>query len=268
MSSEIARIWRELVSGTGDFVRSAGMTDVVLGLSGGVDSALVAAIACEALGAEHVTGVRMPSPHSSDHSLKDAEDLARNLDMKMLTIPIESAMKNFNAMLEPHLAGEDGLLPGLVEENLQARIRGVLLMAFSNARNAMLLTTGNRSELAVGYCTLYGDMCGGLAVIGDVPKTLVYEVCLWLNGQKGEIIPHNTLVKAPSAELRPGQTDQDSLPPYEVLDAILEALLDRGLSPSAVVAEGYEANTVEQVAALVARSAFKRRQAAPVLKVR
>lgn len=262
-----SEIWRALVMGTRDFLRRAGMADAVVGLSGGVDSALVAAIACEALGADHVIGVLMPSPYSSGHSLTDAHDLARNLGMKTRVIPIEPAMKAFAAMLEPALAGPEGGLPGIVEENLQARIRGNILMAFSNRLGAMVLTTGNKSELSVGYCTLYGDMCGGLAVIGDLPKTGVYRVCRWLNAERGTVIPGNVLVKAPSAELRPGQTDQDSLPPYDELDAILEAMLEGRRSMTDMTAMGRDPAALRLTAGLVARSEFKRHQAAPVLKI-
>jgi NAD+ synthase/NAD+ synthase (glutamine-hydrolysing) len=258
-------IWDALVLGTRDYVRKCGFKSVVLGLSGGVDSALTAAIAAEAVGADHVLGVLMPSPYSSQGSVDDALELAKQLGIETQTLPIESAMKAMDLTLEPAFHGVER---DVTEENIQARIRGNLLMALSNKRGALLLTTGNKSELAVGYCTLYGDMSGGLAVIADVPKTMVYRVARWLNATRGRaIIPENTLTKAPSAELRPNQTDQDSLPPYDVLDAILERHVERHQTADEIIADGFEPATVRRVLGLVRRAEFKRKQAAPGLKV-
>lgn len=253
-----------LVLGIRDYMAKTGFRRAVLGLSGGVDSALVAALACAAAGSENVTGLIMPSPWSSDHSVRDALELARNLNFRTITVPLLPAMDAFTAMLAPQFAE---VAPDVTEENIQARIRGLLLMAHSNKFGALLLNTGNKSELSVGYCTLYGDMCGALAVIGDVKKTDVYRICRCINAQQHGVIPENILNKAPSAELRPGQTDQDSLPPYDVLDAVLEMLLDRRLSVARICAAGYDEALVRKIASLVARSEFKRRQAPPVLRV-
>ncbi len=260
-----AEIWDALVLGTRDYVRKCGFRSVVLGLSGGVDSALTAAIAADAVGADKVLGVLMPSPYSSRGSVDDALELARQLGIETQTLPIEAAMQAMEATLEPSFRG---LERDVTEENIQARIRGNLLMALSNKRGALLLTTGNKSELAVGYCTLYGDMSGGLAVIADVPKTMVYRIARWLNATRGRaIVPENTLTKAPSAELRPNQTDQDSLPPYDVLDAILERHVEHHQPADEIVAAGFEPATVKKVLSLVRRAEFKRKQAAPGLKV-
>src|SRR5262249_42559222 len=260
-----SEVWRALVLGTRDYARKCGFSDVVLGLSGGIDSALTAAIAAAAVGPEHVLGVLMPSPYSSRGSIDDARELAANLGIETKTLPIEPLMCAFDGTLRPALGAE---LSGVGAENVQARIRGNLLMAMSNTRGALLLTTGNKSELSVGYCTLYGDMSGGLAVIADVPKTLVYRVSQWLNGQRGRpIIPENTLTKAPSAELRPNQTDQDSLPPYDVLDAILERHVEQHQPAGEIVGAGFDSATVRRVLGLVRRAEFKRKQAAPGLKV-
>ncbi|MEW5772175.1 MAG: NAD+ synthase [Thermodesulfobacteriota bacterium] len=258
-----AEAWRALVLGTRDYVRKCGFSRALLGLSGGVDSSLVAAVAAEALGPDNVLGVLMPSPHSSQGSVDHALALAANLGMPTLTIPIAPLMAGFDSALAEAFAG---LEPDVTEENIQSRIRGNLLMALSNKRGAMLLTTGNKSELAVGYCTIYGDMSGGLAVIADVPKTLVYRICRWLNARGGEAVPEEVLAKAPSAELRPGQTDQDSLPPYEVLDPILERLL-RMEGVEAATAAGFDPDVVRRVAGLVKTAEFKRRQAPPGLKI-
>ncbi len=258
-------IWSALVCGTRDYVRKCGFTSVVLGLSGGVDSALTAAIAAEAVGSDKVLGVLMPSPFSSKGSIDDALDLARQLGIETLTLPIEAPMKAMEGALSPAFRG---LERDVTEENIQARIRGNLLMALSNKRGALLLTTGNKSELAVGYCTLYGDMSGGLAVIADVPKTMVYRVSRWLNQRRGRaVIPESTLTKAPSAELRPNQTDQDSLPPYDVLDAILERHVEHHQPADEIIAAGFDPPTVRRVLGLVRRAEFKRKQAAPGLKV-
>ena len=260
-----AEIWDALVLGTRDYVRKCGFTSVVLGLSGGVASALTAAVAAEAVGADKVLGVLMPSPYSSQGSVDDALDLAKQLGIATQTLPIETAMKAMEMTLEPAFRG---MSPDVTEENIQARIRGNLLMALSNKRGALLLTTGNKSEIAVGYCTLYGDMSGGLAVIADVPKTMVYRVSRWLNESRGRaIIPESTLTKAPSAELRPNQTDQDSLPPYDVLDAILERHVEQHQPAGDIIAAGFDEATVRRVLGLVRRSEFKRKQAAPGLKV-
>jgi NAD+ synthase/NAD+ synthase (glutamine-hydrolysing) len=260
-----SEIWRALALGTRDYAHKCGFTHVVLGLSGGIDSALTAAIAVEALGAASVLGVLMPSPFSSRGSVDDALALAANLGIDTLTLPIAEAMQAMERTLAGAFAGTDR---GVTEENIQARIRGNLLMALSNKRGALLLTTGNKSELAVGYCTLYGDMSGGLGVIADVPKTMVYRVARWLNEARGRsVIPEATLMKAPSAELRPNQTDQDSLPPYDVLDDILERHIERHEPAGAIVGAGHERATVERVLALVQRAEFKRKQAAPGLKV-
>jgi len=260
-----AEIWAALVLGTRDYVRKCGFTSVVLGLSGGVDSALTAAIAADAVGPDKVLGVLMPSPFSSQGSVDDALALAKQLGINTQTLPIETAMAAMASTLAPAFRGTER---DVTEENIQARIRGNLLMALSNKRGALLLTTGNKSELAVGYCTLYGDMSGGLAVIADVPKTMVYRVARWLNETRGRaIIPESTLTKAPSAELRPNQTDQDSLPPYDVLDAILERHVEHHQPAGEIVAAGFDAAVVRRVLGLVRRAEFKRKQAAPGLKV-
>ncbi|MGE0449697.1 MAG: NAD+ synthase [Vicinamibacterales bacterium] len=260
-----SEIWHALVLGTRDYARKCGFRRVVLGLSGGIDSALTAAIAAEAVGRENVLGVLMPSPFSSRGSIDDSLALAGNLGIATMTLPIETAMRAMEGTLAEAFAGT---ARGVAEENIQARIRGNLLMALSNKRGALLLTTGNKSELAVGYCTLYGDMSGGLGVIADVPKTMVYRVARWLN-ERGPrpIIPEAILTKAPSAELRPNQTDQDSLPPYEVLDEILQRYIERHEPEAAIVEAGFDAATVARVLQLVRTAEFKRKQAAPGLKV-
>jgi len=264
-SAGIESIYKALVLGLRDYVRKCGFKSVVLGLSGGIDSALTAAIAVDALGKDKVVGVGMPSRFSSDHSVNDARDLANNLGIAFHIIPIKALHDAYESTLaEPF----KGLAPDVAEENLQARIRGALLMAFSNKFNHLLLTTGNKSELAVGYCTLYGDMCGGLNAIADVPKTTVYEMSEFLNERAGrEIIPNSTIHKAPSAELRPNQTDQDSLPPYPLLDAILYRYVEEEKGAAAIIEEGFDEATVLRVIKLIDRSEYKRRQAAPGLKV-
>jgi len=260
-----SEIWRALVLGTRDYVRKCGFTSAVLGLSGGVDSALTAAIAVDALGADKVLGVLMPSPYSSRGSLDDAHELAANLGIETMTLPIAPLMQTFDGTLGAALGTE---LPGVAAENIQARIRGNLMMALSNTRGALLLTTGNKSELSVGYCTLYGDMSGGLAVIADVPKTMVYRVASWRNETAGRPqIPAATITKPPSAELRPNQTDQDTLPPYDVLDDILQRHVERHQTADEIVAAGFDADTVLRVLRLVRLAEFKRKQAAPGLKV-
>jgi NAD+ synthase (glutamine-hydrolysing) len=260
-----SEIWRALVLGTRDYVRKCGFTQAVVGLSGGIDSALTAAIAAEAIGPDHVTGVLMPSPYSSRGSIDDAAALASVLGIRTLTLPIEPAMRAMEATLRPAF---DGCPRDVTEENIQARIRGNLLMALSNKRGALLLTTGNKSELSVGYCTLYGDMSGGLAVIADVPKTMVYRIAQWLNETRGRaVIPEPTLTKAPSAELRPNQTDQDSLPPYDVLDDILQRHIEQHQPADEIIAAGFDEATVRRVLRMVRLAEFKRKQAAPGLKV-
>ena len=269
VSNEDQEIWEALVLGVRDYVRKCGFSKVVLGLSGGIDSALVAAIATFALGAENVLGVLMPSPYSSDHSVKDAEELGKNLGINTQIIPIGELMKIYDQSLDPLFAGTNF---GLAEENIQSRIRGNLLMAISNKFGHLLLSTGNKSEMAVGYCTLYGDMNGGLAVIADVPKTRVYSLCQWLNNRELDqgnqaIIPGNILTKPPSAELKPGQVDQDSLPPYDLLDDILYRLVEKYESAKQIVAAGHEEKVVKRVVQMVMRAEFKRRQAPPGLKI-
>ncbi|MFB2972888.1 NAD+ synthase [Aerosakkonema sp. BLCC-F183] len=260
---EEEEIWEALVLGVKDYARKCGFSKVVIGLSGGVDSALVAAIAAEALGPKNVLGVLMPSPYSSDHSVKDALVLAENLGIKTHTLPIGNLMQGYDESWEDLFAGTEF---GIAEENIQSRIRGNLLMAIANKFGYLLLSTGNKSEMAVGYCTLYGDMNGGLAAIADVPKTRVYSLCKWLN-RHGEIIPENILTKAPSAELKPGQTDQDSLPAYDILDDILQRFIHEHQSAAQIVAAGHDPDVVKRVIKLVARAEFKRRQAPPGLKI-
>ncbi|WP_072620047.1 NAD+ synthase [Spirulina major] len=258
-----AELWGALVLGVRDYVRKCGFARVVLGLSGGIDSALVAAIAAAALGPENVLGVLMPSPYSSDHSLTDAIALAENLGIEHQTIAIQSAMTAFDQLLDPLFAGTEF---GVAEENLQSRIRGNVLMAIANKFGHLLLSTGNKSEMAVGYCTLYGDMNGGLAVIADVPKTQVFKLCHWLNRDR-DLIPPNILTKPPSAELKPGQVDQDSLPPYDVLDDILARYVENHDAIANIIAAGHDPAVVETVVRLVTRAEFKRRQAPPGLKM-
>jgi NAD+ synthase (glutamine-hydrolysing) len=259
-----SEIWRALVLGTRDYAHKCGFHRAVLGLSGGIDSALTATIAVEALGRERVLGVLMPSPFSSRGSIDDSRQLAANLGIETLTLPIDEVMKSMERTLADAFAGTDR---DVTEENIQARIRGNLLMALSNKRCALLLTTGNKSELAVGYCTLYGDMSGGLAVIADVPKTMVYRVARWLNETSGQMIPEPILTKAPSAELRPNQTDQDWLPPYDVLDDILQRHIERHEPADEIIAAGFDPLTVHRVLRMVRAAEFKRKQAAPGLKV-
>ena len=256
--------YRALVLGTRDYVRKCGFKKALVALSGGIDSALVAAIATEALGAENVLGIGMPSPYSSAGSIDDSRELAANLGIRFEVIPISGLFAEFTRSLEPLFAGT---APDTTEENIQSRIRGCLLMALSNKFSALVLTTGNKSEMAVGYCTLYGDMVGALAVIGDLVKTRVYAVCRWINRGR-EVIPHSILEKPPSAELRPDQKDTDSLPPYEVLDPILEAYVERYETPEQIAgANNFPLELVQHVVHLVERSEYKRQQAAPVLKV-
>jgi len=258
-----AEIWNALVLGVHDYARKTRFTQVLLGLSGGIDSALTAAIAAEAVGPENVLGVLMPSCYSSTGSVDDSLELARNLGMETRTLPISDIMRTYDSALAGAFQGRAG---DVTEENIQSRIRGNLLMALSNKFGSLLLTTGNKSELSVGYCTLYGDMNGGLAVIGDVPKTMVYRVAEWRNRRQPDI-PEAILTKAPSAELRPDQTDQDTLPPYDLLDQILELHVEQCQSAEEIMAQGYDEATVRRVLRMVRVAEFKRKQAAPVLKV-
>jgi NAD+ synthase (glutamine-hydrolysing) len=263
--SEDQEIWQALVLGVRDYVKKCRFSQIVLGLSGGIDSALVAAIATTALGKENVLGVLMPSPYSSEHSVSDALKLGENLGIKTQILPIGELMQSFDHTLAELFTGTEF---GIAEENIQSRIRGTLLMGISNKFGHLLLSTGNKSEMAVGYCTLYGDMNGGLAVIADVPKTRVYSICNWLNTHhQKEIIPQHIITKAPSAELKPGQVDQDSLPAYDILDDILERLINKHQSAGEIVNAGHDQVIVNRVLKLVSIAEFKRRQAAPGLKI-
>ncbi len=256
--------WRALVLGTRDYVRKSGFKSALLGLSGGIDSAVTAAVAAEALGPENVLGVLLPSPYSSEGSIKDSLELAKNLGIKTMTLPIEQIMRAFESTLAEPFAGRP---KDIAEENIQSRIRGNLLMALSNKFGSLLLTTGNKSELAVGYCTIYGDMAGGFAVISDLPKTLVNRLARHVNSLGREIIPRTILDKPPSAELAPGQKDSDSLPPYELLDEILSLHIEQGLSGPEIIKLGLEKDLVHKVLRMVASAEFKRRQAAPGVKI-
>jgi NAD+ synthase/NAD+ synthase (glutamine-hydrolysing) len=258
-----AEVWNALVLGVRDYARKTRFRRVLLGLSGGIDSALTAAIAAEAVGAENVLGAMMPSCYSSPGSIDDSLELARNLGIQTCTLPISSIMQGYECVLTDSFRGYSA---DVTEENIQSRIRGNLLMALSNKYGSLLLTTGNKSEMSVGYCTLYGDMNGGLAVIADLPKMMVYRVSRWLN-LRSAAIPEAILTKAPSAELRPDQTDQDSLPPYELLDQILELHVEQCQSAEEIIAQGFDDPTVRRVLRLVRMAEFKRKQAAPVLKV-
>ncbi|MDZ7331672.1 MAG: NAD+ synthase [candidate division KSB1 bacterium] len=261
----LTEIYQALVLGTRDYVRKNGFQKVVLGLSGGIDSALTAAIAVDALGSKNVIGVSMPSIFSSKGSIEDAAQLAKNLGIKNLIIPIQNTFEAYQNMLQNTF---DNLPFDITEENIQARIRGNIVMALSNKFGWLALSTGNKSEISVGYCTLYGDMAGGFAVIKDVPKTLVYQLAKNLNKIKGrEIIPHNTMVKPPSAELRPNQKDEDSLPPYDILDPILAEYVEKDASIEQIVALGFDEAIVRKVIRLVDQSEYKRRQGAPGVKI-
>lgn len=272
--TDIESIYHALVLGLRDYAQKCGFDTVVLGLSGGVDSAVTAALCVAALGADCVRGAAMPSRYSSEHSLDDARELAKRLKMQLDVIPIDPAHRAFETMLAQPFADQS---PGVAQENIQARIRGNLLMAMSNQFGSLLVTTGNKSELAVGYCTLYGDMCGGLAVLSDVPKTLVWRLARWINDSPdsplakqfaGPVIPKSTLTKPPSAELRPDQLDQDTLPPYDILDVIIERCVEREQSAAQITAEtGYDADMVARMIQLIDRNEYKRKQAAPGVKV-
>jgi NAD+ synthase (glutamine-hydrolysing) len=260
---EIETTYQALILGTRDYVRKCGFKKVLIGLSGGIDSALVAVIAAAALGSENVMGVTMPSPFSSKGSIEDSHQLAKNLGIEFKKIPIsslfESALENLTPFFENKPADA-------TEENLQARLRGLTLMALSNKLNRLVLSTGNKSEIAVGYCTLYGDMCGGLAVISDIPKVMVYQLAKHIN-RHHEIIPISTITKAPSAELRPDQKDQDSLPPYEILDEVLRLYVEENHTPAEIIKAGFDSVIVNDIVKKVNQNEYKRRQMAPGLKV-
>ena len=260
---EEEQVFRALVLGTKDYLHKCGFREVVLGLSGGIDSALTAVIAAEALGPDKVLGVALPSQFSSEGSLVDAEALAKNLGIRWAKIPIQDPFETVLRSIDPVRGGKKG---GLTEENLQSRLRGLILMGISNDSGRLLLTTGNKSEMAVGYCTLYGDMCGALSVLADVPKTMVYRISKWVN-RNGEVIPKSSIEKAPSAELRPDQKDQDSLPPYEELDRILESYVVNEGSIGGMVKKGISRAVAEEVVRKIDYSEYKRRQAAPGIKV-
>ena len=260
-ADEISLALQALVTGTRDYVHKCGFQKTLVGLSGGVDSSVVACIAVAALGKENVTGISMPGPYSSEGSIRDARQLASNLGIELIVLPVTHIFDAYRKALADVFSecAEDA-----TEENLQARIRGNMLMALSNKFGALVLSTGNKSEIGVGYCTLYGDMAGGLAVISDVPKTMVYELSRWVN-RDGERIPQSSIDKPPSAELRPDQKDEDSLPPYPLLDAILELFVEQHRSKDEIIAHGFEPAVVTRVLHMVRRSEYKRRQAAPGL---
>lgn len=264
----IEGVRRGLILGIRDYLKKCGFTSVVIGLSGGIDSAVTAALAVEALGLDRVRGVAMPSRFSSGHSIEDAQQLAGNLGIDFTTIPIEDAHRAMEEAVAPAFAKLTDRGNGVAEENIQARIRGNILMALSNKAGALLLTTGNKSEWAVGYCTLYGDLCGGLAVLSDVPKTVVYDLARHINATSSSpCIPERTIDKPPSAELRENQLDQDTLPPYDILDAILEQYVEQEASVEEIAALGFDRATVQRVATMVDRAEFKRKQAPVGLKV-
>ena len=267
--AELSDIYHALVLGLRDYAQKSGFKRALIALSGGIDSAIVAVLAADAFGPENVIGVSLPSAISSQHSRDDARILAENLGIRFETIAIADAVVAAETALGPIFAGR---APDVTEENIQARVRGVLMMALSNKFGSLLLTTGNKSEMAVGYCTLYGDMCGGLAVISDVFKTQIFALARWINspaapGAGREIIPLNTIEKPPSAELRPGQVDQDSLPPYDILDAILKGYVEEGLSRRDLIAQGFAESVVNDVVRKVDLNEYKRKQAAPGLKI-
>ncbi|MEZ4552709.1 MAG: NAD+ synthase [Dehalococcoidia bacterium] len=259
----VEEVYRALVVGTRDYIRKSGFQDAIVALSGGIDSALVAAVAVDALGSEHVSGVSLPSRYSSEGSVADAQELASNLGIRLATMPIEAMHQ---AALDTLAGAFHGTEPGTAEENLQSRLRGLLVMALSNKFGSIVLTTGNKSEYACGYATLYGDMAGGFAVIKDVPKTLVYQLAKHRNAG-APVIPLNSIEKPPSAELRPDQLDTDSLPPYEVLDPIIEAYVEDDMPAGDIVAMGFDEATVRRVIGMINRNEYKRRQAAPGVKI-
>ena len=263
-----AEVYQALVTGTRDYLGKTGFSKVLVALSGGIDSSLVAVVAVDALGAENVIGIGMPSRYSSEGSIKDAQDLADNLGVRFLVVPIEPAHAAYLSMLERPFADLNGGAEGTAEENIQSRIRGNLIMALSNKFGWIVLTTGNKSEFATGYATLYGDMSGGYAVIKDVPKTLVYRLARYRNsvGQR-PVIPESVITKPPSAELKPGQLDQDSLPPYEVLDAIIEEYVEKDRGVAEIVAMGHDEATVKRVVRMIDVTEYKRRQSPPGVKI-
>ena len=262
-ATEIASVFKALVMGTRDYVKKCGFSKAVLGLSGGIDSAVTAAIAVQALGKENVTGIFMPSPYTSQQNQEDTEALAKGLGIAYQRLPIDDIFETFLTILSPLFKG---IATEITGQNIQARIRGTLLMAFSNKQGAILLATGNKSELAVGYCTLYGDMCGGLSVIADVPKMMVYDLARYLN-EKEDMIPKRILEKPPSAELRPDQKDEDDLPPYDVLDYILRAYIEDNKGIQDIIAEGIDQQVVQETIGRIVRNEYKRYQAPPGLKV-
>jgi NAD+ synthetase len=262
-AEDVEEVAEALGLGLKDYLRKCGFEKVFVGLSGGIDSAVVCALAVRALGRERVTGVSMPSPYSSEHSRTDALALAENLGIRFLTLPITDVFDAYRATLAPVFAGSP---EGLAEQNLQARIRGALLMALSNKEGGLVLSTGNKSELAVGYCTLYGDMCGGLALLADAPKGTIYELARFLNKSK-VVIPRGSIEKPPSAELRPNQRDQDDLPPYDVVDGVLKAYIEERLGAGAIARLGYQRKVVDDLLARMDRSEYKRRQAPPGIKI-
>ncbi len=262
-TDEIRDVYQALILGVKDYFRKCGFSQAVLGLSGGIDSAVVACIAVAALGKDNVLGVMMPSEFTAPASVEDAKLLAQNLGIKLLTIPINQLFQSYLQILEPVWGDKNW---DETEENIQSRIRGNILMAIANKLNCLVLATGNKSELAVGYCTLYGDLSGALAVIGDVPKTMVYEIARYINRER-KILPHSVFNKPPSAELRPNQKDTDSLPSYETLDEILKLYIEDGLSPDEVVSQGYDRDVVNWVVRQIAKMEYKRRQSPPVLRV-
>ncbi len=262
-NSSMKHIHSALILGIRDYFRKLNFKKAILGLSGGIDSAVVFALAAEALGKENVLGVLMPSPYSSDHSISDALELARNIGAPTTTIPISDAFSSLLSSLNPHFEGKE---TDVTEENIQARIRGLMLMALSNKMGFILLNTSNKSEAAVGYGTLYGDMCGGISVIGDLYKTKVFELAHYLNRDKA-VIPANIISKPPSAELRPNQKDSDSLPEYDILDEILHQYIEMRLGPAEIKALGFETSLVDRVLKLVNTNEYKRYQTPPILRV-
>jgi NAD+ synthase (glutamine-hydrolysing) len=265
MPSPLEEVYRALVLGISDYARKNGFEKVVIGLSGGIDSALTAVLAVDAVGAHNVISVFMPSSYSSDESREDSVALARNLGIRFMTLPITPIFQAYRSILESAFKGRR---TDVTEENLQSRIRGNLLMALSNKYGWLVLTTGNKSEMSVGYTTLYGDMAGGFAAIKDVPKTLVYELARWRNGREAEaLIPKRVFTRPPTAELRPNQKDQDSLPPYDVLDPLVRGYVEEDKSPDDLIASGFDRRTVRQVLGLVDHSEYKRRQSPPGVKI-